>query len=160
MPPIERCPTGGYFSRLTTSFASAAVSTCGMTMPSAPLSSARVAIAYSPFGTRAIGATPASSAAAEIWAQASSDMTPCSMSRNSQSKPADRHRLGDLDAARHADADPERQLAGFELLAGGVADGSGHGGLPQVGVVSASWRSQSRKALTLGRSSAPGAVTM
>ena len=88
MPPIERCPTGGYFSRLTTSRASAAVSTCGMTMPSAPLSSARVAIAYSPLGTRAIGAMPASSAAVEIWAQASSDMTPCSMSRNSQSKPA------------------------------------------------------------------------
>ena len=37
-------------SRSTTSRASAAVSTCGMTMPSAPLSSARVAIAYSPFG--------------------------------------------------------------------------------------------------------------
>ena len=57
-------------------------------MPSAPLSSARVAIAYSPFGTRAIGAIPASSAAVEICAQASSDITPCSISRNSQSKPA------------------------------------------------------------------------
>ena len=57
-------------------------------MPSAPLSSARVAIAYSPFGTRAIGAMPASSAATLICAQASSDITPCSMSRNSQSNPA------------------------------------------------------------------------
>jgi hypothetical protein len=45
-------------------------------------------MAYSPLGTRAIGAIPASSAAMEIWAQASSDMTPCSISRNSQSKPA------------------------------------------------------------------------
>src|ERR1700737_790309 len=88
MPPIERCPTGGYLSRFTTSLASAAVSTCGMTMPSAPLSSARVAIAYWPFGTRAIGAMPASSAAVEICAHASSDITPCSISRNSQSKPA------------------------------------------------------------------------
>src|SRR4051812_36690736 len=79
---------GGYFSFSTISRASAAVSTCGMTMPSAPLSSARVAIAYSPFGTRAIGAMPASRAAVAIWAQASSDMTPCSMSRNSQSTPA------------------------------------------------------------------------
>jgi hypothetical protein len=41
-----------------------------------------------PFGTRAIGAMPASSAAVEICAQASSDITRCSMSRNSQSKPA------------------------------------------------------------------------
>ena len=57
-------------------------------MPSTPLSSARVAIEYSPFGTRAIGAMPASSAAVAIWAQLSSDMTPCSMSRNSQSNPA------------------------------------------------------------------------
>jgi hypothetical protein len=39
-------------------------------------------------GTRAIGAMPASNAAVAIWAQASSDMTPCSISRNSQSKPA------------------------------------------------------------------------
>src|SRR5215813_12557343 len=88
MPPIERWPSGGYFSRLTTSRASAAVSTCGMTIPSAPLSKARVAIAYSPFGTRAMGAIPASSAAVEICAHASSDMTPCSISRNNQSKPA------------------------------------------------------------------------
>src|SRR6516225_8076499 len=88
MPPIERWPIGGYLSRFTTSFASAALSTCGMTMTSAPLSNARVAIEYSPFGTRAIGAMPASSAAVEICAQASSDITPCSMSRNSQSKPA------------------------------------------------------------------------
>src|SRR5438552_1058618 len=88
MPPIERCPTGGYFRRSTTSRASAAISTCGMTIPSAPLSRARVAIEYSPLGTRAIGAIPASSAAVEICAQASSDMTPCSISRNSQSKPA------------------------------------------------------------------------
>ncbi len=57
-------------------------------MPSAPLSSARVAIEYCPFGTRASGAIPASSAAAEICAQASSDIVPCSMSRNSQSNPA------------------------------------------------------------------------
>jgi len=88
MPPIERWPTGGYLSRLTTSRASAGVSTCGITIPSAPLSSARVAIAYSPFGTRAIGAMPASKAAVEICAQASSDITPCSISRNSQSNPA------------------------------------------------------------------------
>src|SRR2546430_6862135 len=47
MPPIERCPTGGYFRRSTTSRASAALSTCGMTIPSAPLSRARVAIEYS-----------------------------------------------------------------------------------------------------------------
>src|ERR1700733_13562908 len=56
-------------------------------MPRAPLCGARVAVAYSPFGTRAIGAMPASSAAVAICAQASSDITPCSMSRNSQSNP-------------------------------------------------------------------------
>ena len=37
-----------------------------------------------------------------------------------------RHRLGDLDAARDAHADAERQLALFELLAGDIADGGGH----------------------------------
>src|SRR5207248_688570 len=63
MPPIERCPTGGYFRRSTTSRASAALSTCGMTIPSAPLSRARVAIEYSRLGTRGIGGIPASSAA-------------------------------------------------------------------------------------------------
>src|SRR5580704_7798630 len=45
-----------------------------MTMPSAPLSRARVAIAYSPLGTRAIGAMSASSAAVDICAQASSNV--------------------------------------------------------------------------------------
>src|ERR1700733_7338793 len=88
MPPIERWPTGGYFNLDTTSRASSAVSTCAMPMPSAPLSRARVAIEYPPFGPRAIGAMPASSAATHICAQASNDMTPCSMSRNSQSNPA------------------------------------------------------------------------
>src|ERR1700722_3761362 len=88
MPPIERWPIGGYFSFCTTSRASAAVSTCGTTMPSAPLSSTRVAMEYSPFGTRTIGAMPASSAATAICAAASIDIVPCSRSRNSQSKPA------------------------------------------------------------------------
>src|SRR6516165_6907933 len=37
-----------------------------------------------------------------------------------------RHGLGDLDAARDAHADAERQLALFELFAGDVADGGGH----------------------------------
>ena len=46
-------------------------------------------------------------------------------------EPGDRHRLGDLDAARHADADPERQFAGFKLLAGDIAD-SGHRHLPKL----------------------------
>src|SRR3954453_12645336 len=45
-------------------------------------------------------------------------------------EPGHRHRLGDLDAARHADADAERQLALFELLAGNIADGGWHRGSP------------------------------
>ena len=44
----------------------------------------------------------------------------------------DRHRLGDLDAAGHADADAERQLSLFELLPGDVADGT-HRWLPSRG---------------------------
>src|SRR5207302_3970018 len=46
-------------------------------------------------------------------------------------EPGDRHRLGNLDAAAQADADAERQLALFELVAGNVADG-GHRRLPEV----------------------------
>ena len=53
------------------------------------MSSSRVAIEYSPFGTRASGAMPASSAAVAICAAASIDMVPCSRSSNSQSNPAD-----------------------------------------------------------------------
>src|SRR5437868_5726064 len=43
----------------------------------------------------------------------------------------DRHGLRDLDAAGHADADTERELSLFELLAGDVADGT-HRRLPQI----------------------------
>src|ERR1700730_5398590 len=57
-------------------------------MPSAPLSRSRVASEYSPFGTRTIGAMPASSPAFASCAAVSIDMALCSRSRNSQSKPA------------------------------------------------------------------------
>src|SRR5580704_16847612 len=57
-------------------------------MPSTPLSSSRVASEYSPLGTRAIGAMPASSAAIASCDAVSIDMALCSRSRNSQSKPA------------------------------------------------------------------------
>src|SRR5216683_1997087 len=67
--------------------ASSAVSTCGMTMPSAPPSSARVASAYCRDGTRTSGVIPAVSAAQEICTAMSSGMVPCSRSMNSQSKP-------------------------------------------------------------------------
>src|ERR1043166_9655340 len=87
-PAPERWPSGGYLSLATTSRASSAESTCGMTMPSAPLSSARVAMEYSPFGTRTIGASPASSAPTAIWQAVSRVSEPCSRSMNSQSKPA------------------------------------------------------------------------
>jgi hypothetical protein len=36
------------------------------------------------------------------------------------------HGLGDLDAARHAHANPERQLALFKLFTGDIADSGGH----------------------------------
>src|SRR5438874_160807 len=49
----------------------------------------------------------------------------------------DRHGLRDLDAAGHADADTERELSLFELLAGDVADGT-HRRLPQI------WRRRGR----------------
>jgi hypothetical protein len=55
------------------------------------------------------------------------------MSRNSQ-----RHRLGNLDAARQTHPDAERQLALFELFAGDIADGDGHRAAPfQVNVAMA-----------------------
>jgi hypothetical protein len=84
------------------------------------LSSARVAIEYAPFGTRAIGAMPASSAAVEICAQAVLHV------EEQPVEAGNRHRLGDLDAARHADADAERQLALLKLFARDVADCGGH----------------------------------
>src|SRR5271165_1486082 len=37
-----------------------------------------------------------------------------------------RHGFGDLDAARHAHANPERQLTLFELFACDIADSDGH----------------------------------
>ena len=48
--------------------ASFAVSTCGMTMPSAPLSSARVASSIALAQTRTSGVTPVGSEAMQSWA--------------------------------------------------------------------------------------------
>src|SRR5260370_36547508 len=88
MPPaIERWPSGGYFKWPTIARASSAVSTCGMTMPSAPPSSTRVASEYCRDGTRTTGVMPAVKAATEICTAVSSGMVPCSRSMNSQSKP-------------------------------------------------------------------------
>src|SRR6266480_4650288 len=88
MPPaIERWPSGGYLRWPTIARASSAVSTCGMTMPSAPPSSTRVASEYCRDGTRTTGEIPAVSAATEICTAVSSGMVPCSRSMNSQSKP-------------------------------------------------------------------------
>ena len=113
--PIERWPTGGYFSFCTTSRASSAVSTCGTTMPSTPLSSRRVAIAYSPFGTRASGAIPASSAAVADLRR--SVDRHCAM-LEVEEQPVEAcafHGDGDLDATRHTDAAAERERALFQL---------------------------------------------
>jgi len=50
----------------------------------------------------------------------------------------DRHRLGNLDAARQTHPDTERQMALFELFAGDIADGGGHRAAPfQVNVAMA-----------------------
>src|SRR5438874_4130606 len=88
MPPaIERWPSGGYFRWPTIALASSAVSTCGMTMPSAPPSSTRVASEYCCEGTRTTGEMPAVNAATEICTAVSSGMVPCSRSMKSQSKP-------------------------------------------------------------------------
>ena len=65
-PNTERSPAGGKRSFETNILASSAVLICGMTRPSAPLSNNRVAMLNSPFGTRAIGVSPACNAVIAI----------------------------------------------------------------------------------------------
>jgi hypothetical protein len=77
---------------------------------------------YSPFGTRAIGAIPASSGRRDLRAGLQRH-DPVFHVEEQPVEPGDRHRLGDLDAARHADADAEGELASFQFLAGNIADG-------------------------------------
>ena len=67
--------------------ASFAVSTCGMTMPSAPLSSARVASSIALAQTRTSGVTPVGNDAMQSCAISLTENEPCSLSRNSQSWP-------------------------------------------------------------------------
>src|SRR6266446_2876917 len=85
---MDRCPSGVNLNASTMARACSGVSTCGITMPSAPPSRQRVASASSPAGTRTSGAMPASSAATEIEYAVSTEVGPCSRSMNSQSKPA------------------------------------------------------------------------
>ena len=54
--------------------ATSGVSTCGMTMPSAPASRQRVPKVNSPCGIRTSGAMPASSAATLIWKAVSTEV--------------------------------------------------------------------------------------
>ena len=61
------------------------VSTCGATMPCAPLSSTRLAWWCSKPGTRTMGVIPVDWDATEICAAVSRSMLECSMSMNSQS---------------------------------------------------------------------------
>src|SRR3954470_18014479 len=87
-PPMERLPTGGKRHASATRFASCALSTCGNTIPCAPLSRRREACQCSKPDTRGMGETPTASEAHEICEAVSRSIELCSQSMKSQSKPA------------------------------------------------------------------------
>jgi hypothetical protein len=87
-PPIERCPSGGKRQWSAMRFASMSLSTCGTTMPCAPLSSILEESQCSLPATRTMGVTPTASEALAICAAVSVPIELCSQSMNSQSKPA------------------------------------------------------------------------
>src|SRR5580704_15210413 len=86
--PQLRSPTGGYLVAATKARASAAVLIIGEMMPSAPKSSARLAVAKSPSGTRTTGAAPPCRMAAiapTVWVMSHK---PCCISMVTAEKPS------------------------------------------------------------------------
>ncbi len=75
--PQLRSPTGGYLATDTKARASATVLIIGAMTPSAPKSSARLAVAKSPTGMRTIGAAPAWRMAAIPATVAAVSHSPC-----------------------------------------------------------------------------------
>src|SRR5215471_11468367 len=86
--PQLRSPSGGYLLAATKARASATVLIIGEMMPSAPKSSARLAVAKSPSGTRTTGAPPPWRMAAIACTVSVMPQRPCCMSMVTARKPS------------------------------------------------------------------------
>src|SRR5260370_15575681 len=86
--PQLRSPSGGYLVEATKARESAAVLIIGAMMPSAPKSSARLAVAKSPSGTRTTGAAPPCRMAAIALTVAAMSHRPCCISTVTAAKPS------------------------------------------------------------------------